>query len=103
MEQSFETFQGSIILISVGSIGHNSNNVAELWGLLRGLQLAQEQGYHQLIVEGDSQIILSLFAKILHGVDPDKISPCWRLASGLNAIVALAQPHLALIPSHIRR
>jgi ribonuclease HI len=69
--------QGNIMLITADSIGHNTNNAIELWGLMKGLQLAQEYGYHKLIIEGDSQIILSLFAKILNGVDPDKISPCW--------------------------
>jgi ribonuclease HI len=70
------------------SIGHNTNNVAELWGLMKGLQLAQEYGHHKLIVEGDSQIILSLFAKILNGVDP-KNFPYWRLTTGLSVIATL--------------
>jgi hypothetical protein len=36
-------------------------------------------------------------------VDPDNISPCWRLTTGLNTIAALISPHLVLIPSHVRR
>jgi ribonuclease HI len=91
------------VLITTDNIGHNTNNATELWGLMKGLQLAQEYGYHKLIVEGDSQIILSLFAKILNGVDPDRISPCWRLTSGLSAIASLTRPHLVLIPSHVWR
>jgi ribonuclease HI len=42
----------------------------ELWGLLKGLQLAHDHGYQQLIMEGDSQVILSLLAKILNGQHP---------------------------------
>ena len=57
------------MLITVGSIGHNTNNTTELWGLMKGLNLTQEYGHHTLIVEGDSQIILRLFAKILNGAD----------------------------------
>jgi hypothetical protein len=46
-------------------------------GLMKGLQLAQEYGYHKMIVEGDSQINLSIFSKIIYGADPDGISPYW--------------------------
>jgi ribonuclease HI len=95
--------QGSIMLITADNIGHNTNNAVELWGLIKGLQLAQDNGHHKLIIEGDSQIILSLFAKILNGADPDNISPCWRLTTGLSAIATLISPHLVLIPSHVRR
>jgi hypothetical protein len=69
--------QGSIMLITADNIGHNKNNAAELWGLIKGLQLAQDNGHQKLIIEGDSQIILSLFTKILNGADLDNISPCW--------------------------
>jgi ribonuclease HI len=57
----FRNQQGNILLISVGSMGHTTNNVAKLWGLTRGLQIALEQGFHKLIVEGDSQVVLNLF------------------------------------------
>jgi ribonuclease HI len=95
--------QGSILLIETGSIGHNSNNAMELWGLIKGLQFSQNNGFHNLIGEGDSQIILSLFARILNGVDSNNISPCWRLTIGLCTITTLISPHLVLIPSHVRR
>jgi hypothetical protein len=98
----FRNRQGNILLISMGSLGHTTNNATELWGLTKGLQIAHAQGYHQLIVEGDSQVILNLFGKILNGADPDKISPCWHLSLGLSTIATLIRPHLALIPSHIK-
>jgi ribonuclease HI len=69
----FRNQQGNILLISAGSMGHTTNNVAELWGLTKGLQIALAQGYHKLIVEGDSQVVLNLFGKILNGADPEKI------------------------------
>jgi ribonuclease HI len=85
----FRNNQGNIFLISAGSIGHNINNAVELCGLTKGLHLTHAQGYHQMIVEGDSQVILNLFGKILNGADPDKISPCWQLSSGLSTIETL--------------
>jgi hypothetical protein len=54
-------------------------------------------------VEGDSQIIISMFLKLLNGSDPEKISPRWRLLSHIETPSILMFPHLVLIPSHVRR
>jgi ribonuclease HI len=99
----FRDHRSHILLINAGSLGHTTNNVAELWGLTRGLQLAIEHNFTKLIVEGDSLVITNLFGKILNGADPERISPCWRLSYGLRTIVNLLQPNQAFIPSHIRR
>jgi ribonuclease HI len=99
----FHNHHGHIILINVGSLGHTTNNAVELWGLIRGLQLAIEHNFTKLIVEGDSQIIINIFSKILNGVDPERISPSWRLSHGLKTITDLMQPNHAVIPAHIRR
>ena len=99
----FRNHQGHILLINAGSLGHTMNNVAELWGLTRGLQLANEHNFTKLIVEGDSLVIINLFKRILNGADSYQISPYWRLSHGLKTIMNLLQPNQALIPSHIRR
>jgi ribonuclease HI len=75
----FRDDQGNILLILAGSLGHDTNNVAELWALIQGLITANRMGFTKLIVEGDSQIILDLFSKLLTGSEPSKISPSWRL------------------------
>jgi hypothetical protein len=36
----FRNQAGQILVIGAGSLGHTTNNVAELWGLIKGLQLA---------------------------------------------------------------
>jgi hypothetical protein len=82
----FRNHNGHILLISVGYIGHSTNNVAELWGLTKGLQIAIKNNFSQLVVEGDSQILINLLRKILNGASPDKISPSWRLLHGLQSI-----------------
>jgi hypothetical protein len=79
------------------------NNAAELWGLIRGLQLAIEHNFTKLIVEGDSQIIINLFCRILNGANPERISPSWRLSHWLKTITNLLQPNQAIIPAHIKR
>jgi ribonuclease HI len=94
---------GAIIGLEAGFLGETSNNVAELTGLLRGLQTALSKGYHRLILEGDSQIIIRLTTKILHGCNPGKISPSWRLHSLLADFNSHLHPHLSIITSHVKR
>jgi hypothetical protein len=71
----FHNHLGHILLINAGSLGHTTNNATKLWGLIRGLQLAIEHNFTKLIVEGDSQIIINLFSRLLNGADPKRISP----------------------------
>jgi hypothetical protein len=71
--------KGEILHITARNLGHNTNNAVEIWGLLKGLQAAKEQGLSLLIVEGDSQIVINLLSHLLNGADPEKISPSWRL------------------------
>jgi ribonuclease HI len=56
-------------------MGQNTNNVAEIWSLLCGLQVAEEQELFPLIVEGDSQIVINLLTHLINGVYLEKISP----------------------------
>jgi ribonuclease HI len=86
-----------------GHLGHDTNNSVELWGLIRGIQLASDLNLTHLIIEGDSKIIISLAAKIINGTDPEKITPSWCLLGPLNNLQALLCPSLTLITSHIRR
>jgi ribonuclease HI len=86
-----------------GFLGENTNNVVELLSLIRGLQVATHNQYHQVIVEGDSQIIIQLITKILHGEHPRRISPSWRLSGLLEDFGAIVHPNLTIIPSHVKR
>jgi ribonuclease HI len=99
----FRNHHGHILVIGVGSIGHSTNNTTELWGLIKGLQLATKNNFAKIIVEGDSQIIIGLLRRIINGANPDRISPSWRLSHGLKIIADLVQPNQAIIPTHVRR
>jgi ribonuclease HI len=44
---------GKIIHMIAGFLGENTNNVAELTSLVRGLQTAVHHQYHRLVIEGD--------------------------------------------------
>jgi hypothetical protein len=69
--------RGEILVLAVGYLGETTNNAVELIGLLQGLRVAIAQHSHKIILEGDSQIVIQLITKILHGENPQKISPSW--------------------------
>jgi hypothetical protein len=85
--------KGEILHITAGNLGHNTNNAAEVWGLLCGLQVATEQELFPIITEGDSQIVINLLSHFLNGVDPEKLSLRWRLMNGLLKIKSTLKPH----------
>lgn len=89
--------------IYLGSIGWDTNNSAELEGLWRGLKLAQKNGFFPLIVEGDSQIIIRMLIKMLHGSPAHKVSKSWRMAQRLELIYNWTVQHQAISCKHIRR
>jgi ribonuclease HI len=95
--------KGEILALIVGYLGETTNNVAELTGLLQGLRHAVTLASHKIILEGDSQIIIQLITKILHGGNPQKISPSWRLAGLLKDFKSLLGHNISIIPSHIKR
>lgn len=94
---------GEILGLDAGFLGDTTNNVAELTGLLRGLQSTVDKGYQKIILEGDSQVIIRLTTKILHGCHPEKISPRWRLYGLLEDFNHLLQPHLSITTSHVKQ
>jgi ribonuclease HI len=94
---------GEILGLDTGFLGDTTNNIDELTGLLRGLQTAIDKGYQRIILEGDSQIIIRLATRILHGCDPDKISPSCRLHGLLANFSHHLQPHLSITTSHVKR
>jgi ribonuclease HI len=94
---------GQIQSLIAENLGCDTNNSAELWGLIKGVQMTLDQNLTCLIIEGDSKIIIDLATKILNGRDPGKITPSWRLLGPLYSFQALLRPSLTLTPSHIRR
>jgi ribonuclease HI len=78
----------------VGNLGFYSNNSAELWVLIRGIHLASSLNLNQLIIEGDSQVIISLATNIINGSDPAKVSPRWCLLGLLEIFHALLCPSI---------
>ena len=94
---------GEITHMTAGFLGENANNVAEITSLLKGLQVAVQHHFLRLIIEGDSQVIIQLILKILHGQSLGRISPSWRLSGLLEDFEGFIRPNLTLIPVHVKR
>jgi len=54
---------------------YDTNNLAEIWGLIKGIEMALDHNLTRLIIEGDSRVILQLATKFINGKDSEKISP----------------------------
>jgi ribonuclease HI len=76
---------GQIQILTAGNLGYDTNNSAEIWGLIKGVQMALDQNLTCLIIEGDSKIIIDLAIKIMNGRDPGKITPSWHLLGPLHS------------------
>ena len=81
--------EGSMVGLYWGYIGENTNNVAELKGLLAGLAMATSFGWFPIILEGDSQLILQMITKLLHRKPVNKVVDNWRMAHSLEKLRSL--------------
>lgn len=94
---------GNNITIFLGYHGWDTNNSAELEGLWQGLLIAQEQHLFQLIVEGDSQILIHMATKLLQDSSSSKICNSWRRAQRLMHMENWINNNRAISFTHIKR
>ncbi|ONI13791.1 hypothetical protein PRUPE_4G245300 [Prunus persica] len=62
---------GHVLLAGSNNVGENSINVAESIALWDGLAVAIERGWDQIVVEGDSKLVIDSILK--------KASPPWSI------------------------
>ena len=49
---------GKVVIEYCWNIGYDSNNMAEAYGLLQGLKQLQKKGVDEVMVFGDSRVII---------------------------------------------
>ena len=64
---ALRNFVGNILSILWGSIGNNTNNMAELEGLINGISWALDKNKTLLLMEGDSRVIINISRRLQHG------------------------------------
>lgn len=57
--------------------------------LVEGLKKYNQHGYQNIIMEGDSMVIISICQKIINGTPPRKTSYGWRLSSLVQMMLKL--------------
>ena len=60
MEGSVETIMEKLFKSFFGSLGIDTNNSAELEGMIQGIQIIIGNGWLPAIVEGDSRILIQM-------------------------------------------
>ena len=86
-----------------GYIGKKSNNVAKLKGLLAVLAMAAQHGWLPIILEGDSQIILQMATKLLHGKLVNNVADNWKMSHSLDLLRGLLRDHSEVQIHHVKR
>jgi ribonuclease HI len=77
---------GIIIRLYVGSIGNSTNNATEFGALELGLEILRREGMVNVIVEGDSTLVINTTKKLQYGTKVGKVLRHWRLAHSLQRI-----------------
>lgn len=93
MGGAYRNEAGDILGVFWGKIGVNTNNAAKLKDLLGGLRMVTTHGWLPFIIEGDSQVILQMATKLLHGKEVHMVVDNWRLAHNLEQLRELLITH----------
>jgi len=75
--------------MTTDNLGHDTNKSAEIWGMIRGVQLALDHNITCLIIEGYSKVIIELASKIINGRKSKKITPSQCLLDPLHCLQSL--------------
>ena len=95
--------KGQLVGLYWGYIGMNSNNVAELRGLLEGLTMAIQHGWLPLLLEVDSQVILQMVTKLLNDKSVSKVVDNWKMTHRLELLRTLLRRHSEVQIHRVRR
>jgi ribonuclease HI len=78
--------QGKIIRLYTGSLGNSTNNAVEFRSLEIGLKILHREGMTNIVVEGDSMLVINTARKLQNDTKVGKIQRHWRLVYSLQKI-----------------
>jgi ribonuclease HI len=84
---------GKIIRLHVGSMGNSTNNAAKFGALELGLEILSRERMTNIIMEGESTLVINMVKKLPNGTRVGKVQRHWRLAHSLQKI----QEHMKMI------
>jgi ribonuclease HI len=65
--------KGNIIQLYVGSLGNSTNNIAEFGALETDLKILSPEGMKNIIVEGDSTMVINTVRRLQNGTRVGKL------------------------------
>jgi ribonuclease HI len=71
--------KGNIIRLYAGSLGNSTNNTAKFGSLEAGLEILSREGMTNVIVEGDSILVINTVRRLQNGTRMGKFQGHWRL------------------------
>lgn len=83
--------------------GDMTNNEAELWALHQGLGIAIRNGYSNLEITGDSQLVIEILKNLNNGKSWEQVTKSWRTAAVVRDITGLLERLDYKIFLHVRR
>jgi ribonuclease HI len=95
--------KGNIIWLYVGILGNSTNNAAEFGALEIGLEILSREGMTNVIVEGDSTLVINIVRRLQNGTRVGKIQRHWRLAQSLQNIQEHLQTGITVELRWVRR
>eukprot|EP00253_Pinus_taeda_P015299 PITA_15299 len=83
--------------------GEMTNNEAKLWAVHQGLQIVIHNGYRNLVIEGDSQMVIETLKKLSNGRNWEQVTSSWRTTGIVQDIAELLKGVDYKIFSHVKR
>ena len=77
--------------------------MAKLKDLLVGLDMVAQHGWLPIILEGDSQIVLQMATKLLHGKPMSMVADNWKMAHSLDLLRGFLRAHSEVKIHHVKR
>ena len=65
--------------------------------------MASQHGWFPIILEGDSQVILQMENKLLHGKPVSKVAENWKMNNSFEMLRNILQGHSEVKIHHVRR
>eukprot|EP00253_Pinus_taeda_P012272 PITA_12272 len=94
---------GEILHIYYKALGESTNNEMEFAALEHGLRIAKSRCLCNIILEGDSSLVISTAQKLQRGTKANKATKHWRLAKVTESIAELMEGMQGLVFQAVRR
>lgn len=99
----FRDDQGKTRWIYLDNGGIMSDNEGELMEVYQGLKIARRNGYNNLEVQGDSQMVTNIMKKLINGTSWDKVMQRWRTTSLVQDLETISKRLEYMTIKHVRR